>query len=222
MGRFRKAVSAGTLGWRVLTLTLLTVESGHSLPLQSEMQPSPAQSTEANRESARSDPSLPRISLGSQTGTPGTSIVIPLYYTPPEGGDLRSLAVEVEWVSKNLQFVRSERGISAESIGADVAGKVTGTQKDDKGIEHSTLRIDASVVEENPKRGIPEGLLAYLTFKISSEAQAFAIELRPKLLAATEIGPAGKKISQAEVENGRVGVELPGLPPYVTCFLFSH
>lgn len=188
-----------------------------ALACQAETQapPSPEQRPPA-------DPALPRITLGSQTGMPGTNVVVPLYYTPARGVELRSLSVEIEWVSQNLQFVRSERGISAEMIGADVASKVTGTEKDAKSLERSRLRVDASVVEENPRRGIPEGLLAYLTFKISTAAQPFAIELRPKLVSATTIGSLGGKISKAELEAGAVRVELPGLPPSVTCFFFTH
>lgn len=170
----------------------------------------------------RANPALPRIALGSQDGTPGVEVIVPLYYSPPRGVETRSLAVEIEWISQNLQFVRFARGISAESIGADVSGKVTETRRDSKNIEHSNLRIEASVVEQDPKRGIPEGLVAYLTFKISPEAKPFTIELRPKLLSARFIGTPGQTFTQAETESGKVTVELPGLPPYVTCFFFTH
>lgn len=170
----------------------------------------------------RSNPSLPRLMVDSQSGTPGTNVVVPLYFTPPQGAALRTVTVEIDWVSKNVHFVRLDRGTSAEAIGAVVTGKVTGTSKDAKSLEHSTLRINASVTDEIPKDGFPDGLLAYLTFQISPDAQPFAVELRPKLIAAEAIGNADKKFTQAEVETGKINVELEGLPPYVACFFFSH
>lgn len=201
----------------------LSIRPSKALPPQSEEE-GPANKSEKStkEEKKRANPALPRLVIESGTGSPGVNVVVPLYQTPPQGVELRSLSVEIEWVSKNIQFVRLERGISAESIGADVTGKITGTSKDAKSIEHSTLRLDASVVEENPTRGIPEGLLAYLTFRISPEAQPFAIELRPKLISAEAIGSSGQKFTQAEAESGKISVELPGLPPYVTCFFFTH
>ncbi len=170
----------------------------------------------------RSNPALPHLMVDSQSGSPGTNVVVPLYLTPPQSAALKTVTVEIEWVSKNVQFVKLERGISAEAIGAAITGKVTGTSKDAKSIEHSRLRIEASVTDENPKEGFPDGLLAYLTFRISADAQPFAVELRPKLIAAEAIRNAGKKFTQAEVEPGQIRVELPGLPPYVTCFFFNH
>lgn len=172
-------------------------------------------------EKKRLNPALPRLAIDTQTGVPGTNVVVPLYFSPPQAVELRAISVEIEWVSKNLKFVRLEKGISAEAIGAQVNGKVTGPTQEAKSIEHSTLRIDVTT-DKDAKKGIPDGLLAYLTFQVSADAQPFAIELRPKLVSAESVGAAGKKFTQAEVQTGKVNVELPGLPPYVTCFFFSH
>ena len=206
-----------------LLVLALAAQPGRAFPVQSATTASsPASPEEEGAGGEQSPRTIPRIVLGAQTATPGVNVVIALYYTPAQGVELRSLVVEVEWVSKHLQFVRSQRGIAAEMIGANVDTKVTGTRTDSESLERTTLRIDASVVEENPKRGLPEGLLAYLTFRVSSDAQPFAIELRPTLVSALDISSPARKIAEAEMENGKVSVELPGLPPYVTCFFFTH
>lgn len=197
--------------------------SGKSFANQSEGQ-EPSEWLVA-RMSQAPEPGVPqpaRLSVGSQDATLGSNVVIPLYFTLPPGVELRKLSAEIEWVSKNLQFVKVERGLAPETVGANVGAKVTQTVKDEKGLEHSTLLIQASVVEENPTRGIPSGLQAYLTFEISTEVQAAAIELRPKLISASTMGTSEQEITQAEIESGKINVELPGLPPYVTCFFFSH
>ena len=206
-------------------LLVLAVGSQRGKAFQSQLEPAASvQSSEEAKPAGneKSSRTIARIALGAQTATVGVNVVVPLYYTPAEGEELRSITVEVEWVSKHLQFVRYQRGIAAEMIGANVDAKVTGTRTDANSIERSTLRIDASVVEEDPKRGLPEGLLAYLTFRVSPDAQAFAIELRPALVSALDISNPAKEITQAEMVNGKVSIELPGLPPYVTCFFFTH
>ena len=206
-----------------LLVLALAAQPGRAFPVQSATTASSPVSQEEDGAGGEQSPrTIPRIVLGAQTATPGVNVVIALYYTPAQGVELRSLVVEVEWVSKHLQFVRSQRGIAAEMIGANIDSKVTGTRTDSESLERSTLRINASVVEENPKRGLPEGLLAYLTFRVSPDAQPFAIELRPTLISALDISSPARKIAEAEMENGKVGVELPGLPPYVTCFFFTH
>ena len=201
----------------------LGLQPGRAFPARLEMQASSQAGEEENAaENEGSNRTIARIALGAQTATTGVNVVIPLYYTPAQGVELRSLSVELEWVSQHLRFVRHQRGIAAETIGADVDATLTGTRTDASSIERSTLRIDASVVEEDPKRGLPEGLLAYLTFRVSPDAQPFAIELRPALVSALDISNPAKTIAQAEMINGKVSIELPGLPPYVTCFFFTH
>src|SRR5581483_9625681 len=55
-----------------------------------------------------------RVTLGSSSGTPGTSVVVPIYFTPAESVQVGRLSVEVNFVSANLKFDKLERGIAAE------------------------------------------------------------------------------------------------------------
>lgn len=198
---------------------------GRSYPLPPEIHRATGlvgKSKTQEQEKAVSSPALPRLSMESQAGAPGTEVVVPLYVSGLLGAELRSISVEIEWVSKNLTFLKSARGIAPESVGARVRARVARVIQDANNLEHSTLLVEAAVVEENPDRGIPEGLLAYLTFQISPEAQPAEIGLRPKLQYAEQTGPPGRKLMRAEVEFGKVIVELSGLPPYVICFFFTH
>ncbi len=151
----KQAGSVGAvLGLLAVPLLVLAfaAQPGRAFPVQSATAASsPASPEEEDAGGEQSQRTIPRIVLGTQTATPGVNVVIALYYTPAQGVELRSLVVEVEWVSKHLQFVRSQRGIAAEMIGADIDSKVTGTRTDSESLERSTLRINASVVEENPK-----------------------------------------------------------------------
>jgi len=216
---------SGSFLLAAVELLVLVVGSQPGKAFQSQLEPAASVQSSGEAKPAGKEESsrtIARIALGAQTATSGVNVVIPLYYTPAEGEELRSITVEVEWVSKHLQFVRYQRGIASEMIGANVDAKVTGTHTDARSIEYSTLRIDVSVAEEDPKRGLPEGLLAYLTFRISPEAQPFTIELRPVLISALDISAPANNIETVEMQNGKVSIELPGLPPYVTCFFFTH
>src|SRR3972149_6309431 len=57
-----------------------------------------------------------------------------------------------------------------EKVGADVAATLIEGTPDAKGLTRSKLRIVTSLTEENPQKGIPEGLLAFLLFEVSPEA----------------------------------------------------
>src|SRR3990167_10238176 len=55
-----------------------------------------------------------RVTLGSTSGTPGTSVVVPIYFTPAEGKEVGLLKLGVNFVSRNVKFVRLDAGIAAD------------------------------------------------------------------------------------------------------------
>ncbi|MBI2820431.1 MAG: hypothetical protein HYX73_10670 [Acidobacteria bacterium] len=166
---------------------------------------------------------LPLLSVSDQTTNPGLPAVVSLYVALPKGIQLQSISAEIEWKSTKLPFVSFQRGIAAEAVGADVTTKVIRQTKDETGGEISVLQVDISLADANPRRGIAEGLLAYLTFQVANDAEPTAIELRPKLVSAQAVGTPPQQFTQAEVASGKVFVEeAPDLPPYVNCFFFAH
>lgn len=158
-----------------------------------------------------------RVSLGSTSGTPGDSVVVPIYVTPAEGARIGSLKIEVNFVSVNLKFEKVDRGIAAEMGDVQVLSEVKDS-KNDKGVETSTLLLRATAPDD--KRTIPAGLLGYITLKISDKGRPASIALRATA-DGTELG-SSKPLTNLKALDAEVDVLAPGTQPSVACFFFSH
>jgi hypothetical protein len=156
-----------------------------------------------------------RITLGSSSGTPGTSVVVPIYFTPAEGVQANHVNLEVNFVSANVKLDKVERGIAAEMGDVDLKNDLK-TAKNDKGVETSTLHIEAQAPDKKP---IPAGLLGYITLKISETGRPANITMRANAEASDL---ASKPISKVRGLDAQVEVLAPGTQPAVACFFFSH
>jgi hypothetical protein len=163
---------------------------------------------------------VPRVSLTEINGTPGASLMIPLYFTPDPNKPLRSITVDIEYVSNNLKFQKASKGVAADQAGAEITTAVTDGKPDDKGIARSKLIVTAALGQGNAAAGLPDGLLAYLLFQISLDAKPFAIKLTPTVVSAEDL--KNQKVAQVGAEPGMVVVEVLDVMPEATCFFFSH
>src|SRR6266478_6566120 len=117
-----------------------------------------------------------RVALGSTSGTPGDAVVVPIYVTPAEGAKIGTLKIEVNFVSVNLKFDKTDRGIAAEMGDVQLVSE-SKESKNDKGLDTSTLVLRATAPEA-AKTPIPAGLLGYITLKISDKGRPASIALR--------------------------------------------
>ena len=173
-------------------------------------------------ESQDSEESTPRVSVGEITGSPGSSLMVPLYYTADPNVPLRSLTVEIDYVSNNLEFNKASRGVVTEQVNADVTSTLTDGTPDEDGITRSKLQIATSLTEANPQEGIPSGLLAFLLFRINPEARPFAIRLNTEVVLAEDTQTPPQQVAQVAATPGLVVVELADILPEATCFFFTH
>ena len=169
----------------------------------------------------------PRVSLAEIKTTPGASLMMPLSLTPDPKNPLRSLTVEIGFVSKSLVFQKTSRGLAAELANADIQANLIEGPPDDKGLKRATLRITASLPEPAPKEGLPDGLLAYLLFQVSEDAQPLTIKLTPAVVSANDLSTPPKKVSNVGADAGVVVIEsldavYQRLAPELACFFFSH
>ncbi len=161
-----------------------------------------------------------RVTLGSSSATPGTMLVVPIYFTPAQDVAVGRLKVGVNFVSANLKFSKLERGIAAELGNVDVSTDLQVGENDD-GVETSTLTITASFPsEEPPEKGIPAGLLAYLTMRVEEEGRQASITLRASA-EGSELG-TNKPLEDLRAFDATVDVLAPGTEPIVACFFFTH
>jgi hypothetical protein len=164
-------------------------------------------------------PPAPRVAVGEISGTPGSSLMLPLYYTPDPKVPVKDISVEVEFVSNTLKFEKLSPGVAAEETGATVKGSVVEGKPDDKGIARSKLTITASLPADKATAGLPDGLLAYLLFQVSLEAKPFAIRMVTKVNSAND--PQSKPV-KVNAQNGLVTLEMMDMMPEATCFFFTH
>ncbi len=169
---------------------------------------------------------VPRVSLAEVSTTPGASLMVPLTLTPDPENPLRSLTVDIEFVSKTLIFQKISPGMAAELVNADIQANLTEGELDDKGLKRAKLRVAASLLESNPKEGLPEGLLVYLLFQVSPDAEPVRIKLTPTVVSAGDLSIPPKKVANVAAEPGLVVVEsldtlYERLAP-IACFFFMH
>ena len=109
-----------------------------------------------------------RLTLGSTSGEPGTSVVVPIYFTPAEQFPVASATLNINFVSKNMKFSKLDVGAAAELGNVNLKSE-TRDSKNEQGLDTTTLTIAASVPEGSGK-SIPSGLLGYVSFDISKTA----------------------------------------------------
>ena len=148
--------------------------------------------------------------------------MMPLYFTPDPNNPLRSVAVDIEFVSNNLKFQKASMGLAAEQANATIEASVTEGPTDGDGRVHSTLHLQAAVPSQAAGEGLPDGLLAYLLFQISLDAKPFRIRLVPSVTSAEPMGNPQGQVASVATEEGLVIVEALDVMPEATCFFFSH
>jgi hypothetical protein len=180
--------------------------------------PSAAAKSDAPKKEEFDPKTTTRVTLGSSSGTPGDAVVVPIYFTPAEGARIGTLKIEVSFVSVNLKFEKTDRGIAAEMGEVQLVSDVKDS-KNDKGVDTSTLVLRATAPEA-AKTPIPAGLLGYLTLKISDKGRPATIALRTTA-EGTELG-SSKPLANLKALDAEVEVMAPGTQPAVACFFFSH
>ena len=180
-----------------------------------------AQEQPGEAEQAPIDPKVTsRVTLGSSSGTPGTSLVVPIYFTPAEGLQVGRLELNVNFVSTNLKYSKLDPGIAAElgnvTINTDVQ-----VGENENGLETTTLVITASFPAGEPsEKGIPAGLLGYLTMRVEEDGRPANITLRTSA-EGSSLG-SNEPLKDLRSFDAKVDVLAPGTQPLVACFFFTH
>jgi hypothetical protein len=161
-----------------------------------------------------------RVTLGDSSATPGTMTMIPIYFTPQEGAALGSLKMEVNFVSVNLKFDKLQPGLAAENNEVELSSD-SSTGKNDLGVETSTVTVKVNVSpSKSNSRGIPAGLLAYMTFRVSETGRLAKISLQLK--AEGEELKSKKALQGIQATGSQIEVVAPDSQPAVACFFFTH
>jgi cohesin domain-containing protein len=164
--------------------------------------------------------SATRLTLGSTSGTPGTSVVVPIYFTAADGVRVGKLQIQVNYVSANMKFLKLDSGYSLESANVELKSEVK-EGKNDKGVDTQTVMLRAALpASDAAKSAIPPGLLGYLTLQISDNGRPASITLRVAA-EANDLG-TGQPVRDLQTADATVDVLAPGSQPAVACFFFTH
>jgi hypothetical protein len=156
-----------------------------------------------------------RVTLGNTSGTPSSAVVVPIYFTPAEGKAVGNLKMEMTFISRNVKFSKLETGFAAENGGVTLKSDAK-EGKNEQGLETTTLTIEAAA----SSKGIPSGLLGYLTFQIGENARPANITLSAKG-EGVELG-TGKPVADLKFFEAKLEVIEAGSQPLVACFFFTH
>lgn len=165
---------------------------------------------------------VPRVSVGEINGNPGSNLMVPLYFTPDPNKPLRSITVELDYVSNSLKFENAASGTAVEQAGATMKATLTEGKPDKNNVTRSKLRVDVEIPEGQTGKGIPDGLLSFLMFQVSTKAKPFAIRLNTKVLSAQTAANPSQTVADVGSLPGMVVVEQGDVLPEATCFFFTH
>lgn len=174
----------------------------------------------ASRKKAADAKTTTRLEIANNSGPPGTVVVLPIYFTPAPGVEAGRLKLAVTFESANLKFVKLEPGVAAPKGNFGLSSDLK-VSKSEKGLETATLTVLASISSpEPPTKGIPGGMLGYLTLRISEKARPGTIDLH--IVAEGDEWGSNTPLKNLRTSHAHVEVAWVDAPPSISCFFFSH
>jgi hypothetical protein len=155
----------------------------------------------------------PTLNIGISTAKPGDPVDIPLTISGTEQPGMGSITLELTFPKEALHFVRGSAGLSGEMAEAAVEGKPRDAP-DVSGLSFLTVSIHA-------KKPIKPGILAYIHFRVSTDAQKGMIQLKARSVEAQTLG--GESQALAKGRDGQIEVfARDETIPLIGCFFFTH
>jgi len=155
----------------------------------------------------------PILNIGISTAKPGDPVDIPLTISGAEQPRMGSIQLELTFPKDALHYVRGSAGLSGEMAEATVEG-TPGDELDAAGMSSLTVTINA-------KRPIKPGILAYIHFRVSTDAQKGMVPLKAQSIQAKTL--QGESQPLAKGRDGEVEVfARDETIPLIGCFFFTH
>ena len=160
-----------------------------------------------------------RITLGKSAAQPNQTALVPVYLVPPKSIPVGRVKFDVTFVSVNMKFEKVEPGPVIDAGNVRFNTSIT-PGKNENGVETSTLSIQAELTDQTAG-GFPSGIIAYLSMRLSAEAQPAQITLRTSAAEANQVG-TGEAIADVRSYDAQMEVQVEGFKPTAVCFFFSH
>ena len=155
----------------------------------------------------------PTLNVGISTAKPGDPVDIPLTISGAEQPQMGSITLELTFPKDALRYVRASAGLSGEMAGAAVEGTARDAPEA-SGLSFLTVSINA-------QQAIKPGILAYIHFRVSTDAQKGMVALRARTVEAATLN--GEPQPLAKAATGQVEVfDINETIPMIGCFFFTH
>jgi hypothetical protein len=155
----------------------------------------------------------PTLNIGISTAKSGDPVDIPLTISGAEQAQMGSIQLELTFPKETLHYVRGSVGLSGEMAGAAVEGTIRDAP-DISGLSFLTVSITA-------KQPIKPGILAYIHFRVSTEAPKGMVPLKGRSVEAKTL--SGESQPLAKGRDGQVEVfARDETIPLIGCFFFTH
>ena len=155
----------------------------------------------------------PTLNIGMSTAKPGDPVDIPVTISGAEQPQMGSIHLELRFPKDALHYVRSSAGLSGEMAEATVEGTARDAA-DAPGL--SSLRVSITA-----KQPIKPGILAYVHFRVATDAPKGMVALKEQSVEAKTLN--GEAQPLAKGRDGQVEVfARDETIPLIGCFFFTH
>ena len=161
---------------------------------------------------ARAQEKAVTVVLGSDTGLPGGTVMIPIALKAKEGMKIARLSLEISVPDKLLRLKSVRTSLGAEMAGGEAKAEVIPSPE---GTGISILKV--TVAAQN---GLSAGVLATLEFRIGEEVgDTSKIPLQGAKVTLTTL--EGQAVQDVGRQDGEVVISKTP-PTFVNCFFFNH
>ena len=155
----------------------------------------------------------PKVNIGVSTAKPGDIIDIPLTLSAPDTVKVGSIVETIGFPKNTLSLNKAELGLAGEQSKAEIK---TDVKDDGASPDQSDLQVTISSAD-----ALKPGILAYLKFKVSTDAKKGTVVL--KTVDSKLVPAGGGTLDAAKGKDGEVTIfNLDEEIPIVGCFFFSH
>jgi hypothetical protein len=131
-------------------------------------------------------------------------------FAPALTAKVKQLAFEFVLPASKISFLKSELAYEAAKSGAEIKAAPEGGEK-----------IGVLIGIANGRDGIlPEGQIAYFTFKISHDIEAGDIAIGVRNIAMRD--PAGVQVDAVRETEIPINIVSSKLFPMISCFFYMH
>jgi len=156
------------------------------------------------------------LALGSPPpAAPGRQVFVPLVLGGSEEFQVGTLVSEILFPNALLSFEGVTIGESADRVGAQPQASV---QADEENPEQSRLEVTIVSSEGKP---IPDGLLAYLTFQVSEQAEVGDAMILEHTASASTLEDPLHSLDPVTARSATIEVNIFDTP-FFACFFYMH